>query len=130
MLKDRIIYWSPRLLTIFAIGFISVFALDAFDPKLSLTQQILGFLLHMVPSFLLIAILLYAWKHEKTGGLILILLGICFTPVIFIKNYQHNGNMAISLSIIALVCLPFIIAGVLFLYSHWWHNRQKNDKLF
>jgi len=84
--KSTIVYWLPRILTLAAIGFISIFALDAFDSKLTLTQQILGFLLHMVPSFLLLAILIYAWKHEKTGGLILMLIGIGFAPLIFLKT--------------------------------------------
>ncbi len=125
--KSDIIFWLPRLLTIAAIGFVSIFALDAFDPKLSFMQQILGFLLHMVPSFLLLAILIYAWRHEKIGGLMLMLIGIGFAPLIFYKNYQHNGDIAMSLSIIALVCFPFILAGLLFLYSYWWrHQEEKN----
>jgi hypothetical protein len=54
--SPKVIYWLPRILCILAILFISVFALDAFDPELSIWQQIVGFLIHLIPSFILIAL--------------------------------------------------------------------------
>jgi hypothetical protein len=53
----------PRILSIFAIGFISLFALDSFEHG-TLGEQILAFLLHMIPSLVLTIILAIAWKWE------------------------------------------------------------------
>jgi len=57
-------YWLPRILCILAILFISLFALDSFDPELSLYKQLSGFLMHMIPSFILVALLIVAWKKR------------------------------------------------------------------
>jgi hypothetical protein len=121
----RMVYWAPRVLSILAILFISLFALDAFGPGLSIWQQIGGFLIHMIPSFALSALLIYAWRHEKWGGILFLLIGLIFTPIIFNWNYRMNNSVWISLSIIGMITLPFVVVGVLFL---WHHLIQKKSK--
>jgi hypothetical protein len=64
----KIYYWLPRVLCILAILFISLFALDSFSPELTFWQQIAAFLMHLIPSFILTALLLIAWKWEYIGG--------------------------------------------------------------
>jgi hypothetical protein len=122
-------HWIPRILCILAILFISIFAADAFSPELTWWQQISDFFLHLVPSFILLLILIISWKRELIGGIIFIVIGIIFTPIIFSMNYHNNHSLAISLSIIAAITMPFIIVGVLFLisYFHKRKNRPKNE---
>ena len=79
----KIFHWFPRILGIIAILFISMFALDAFAPGLTLGQQLLDFLIHLIPSFVLLGILLTAWKWEKPGGIIFILIGLILSPLVF-----------------------------------------------
>ncbi|NND10952.1 MAG: hypothetical protein HKN96_07060 [Flavobacteriaceae bacterium] len=117
-------HWLPRILCILAILFISLFALDAFSHGESTWDQILGFLMHLIPSFVLIGILLVAWKWEKIGGIIFILLGLGLSPFIFNHNYAMNNSISMSLGIIALITLPFMVVGILFLVSHY---RKKKD---
>ena len=47
-------HWLPRILCILSILFISMFALDAFAPNLTIWQQITDFLIHLIPSFILL----------------------------------------------------------------------------
>jgi hypothetical protein len=121
----RLVYWAPRVLCILAILFISMFALDAFSPDLSVWQQIGGFLMHMIPSFVLAILLFFAWRHEKWGGIIFLLIGLIFTPIIFNWNYRMNNSVWISLSVIALITIPFVVVGVLFII----HDLMRRKKI-
>jgi len=117
-INSRLIYWLPRIICILAISFVSIFALDAFDPNLTIWQQIQGFAMHLIPSFILLLILLIAWKWELVGGIIFLLIGIGLSPFIYIHNFRMNGSVSISLWIILTITFPFILVGVLFVLGH------------
>jgi hypothetical protein len=117
--RSKILYWAPRILSILAILFVSVFALDAFDPELTFGQQIKGFLIHMIPSFVLLGILILAWKKELIGGIIYIVIGVGLSPFIFKHNYNMNDSIWMSLLVILVITFPFIVAGTLFVISHY-----------
>jgi hypothetical protein len=121
--RSRVVYWIPRVLSILAIVFISIFSLDAFAPNLTIWQQLVGFFIHMIPSFALAALLIYTWKHEKWGGILFLLIGLIFTPIIFNWNYRMNNSVWISLAIITTITLPFVVVGILFL----WHYKMKRE---
>jgi len=118
------IYWSPRILCILAILFISMFAADAFSHGLSLGQQLLAFFMHMIPSFILTIFLIIAWKYEFSGGIIFILTGLGLSPWVFMHNYAMNHSIAMSLGIIAVINLPFVLTGVLFIINHYMKHRD------
>lgn len=121
----RVLYWAPRVLCILAILFISMFALDSFSPDLSMWQKIDGFLIHMTPSFVLAILLFFAWRHEKWGGIIFLLIGLIFTPIIFTGNYRMNNSVWISLSVVALITIPFVVVGILFIiHDLMMHKRR------
>jgi hypothetical protein len=120
-----IIHWAPRLICILAILFVSMFALDAFDPKLTLGQQIMDFLIHLIPSYFLIFFLIVAWKWELIGGLILIAFALGFLPSIFIHNYHMNHSIYMSLVVILIINVPFIIAGALFVLGHFLKRKNQ-----
>ena len=122
----KLLHWLPRILGIIAILFISMFALDAFKPGLTLGQQLLDFLIHLVPSFVLIGILIIAWKWEKIGGTIFILMGLVLSPLVFFHNYRMNESVWMSLGIISLITIPFIIVGALFVLSN--NLKEKKHK--
>ena len=88
----------PRILTIIFILLLSILAFDA--------ENIIGWLIHMIPSFVLIGILIFAWKKPLIGSIAFLVMGIIFT--IFFKTYEDYITFAI-------VSLPlFIIAGLFF----------------
>lgn len=120
---DRFIYWLPRIICILAILFVSMFAMDSFSPDLTVGQQIVGFLIHLIPSFIMIVILVVAWKWERVGGIILLIISLIFSVFVFLINYRRIHSVAGSLGIVAVICFPFVISGILFLMSH--HRRNK-----
>ena len=120
-----LLHWAPRILCIIAILFISLFALDAFDPKLTIWQQIGAFLMHMIPSFVLTVLLIIAWKREYIGGIIFTAIGAVFTPIIFMHNYKMNQSIEMSMTIVIMITVPFIIVGILFIANHFEKKRTK-----
>jgi hypothetical protein len=126
-ISTKLLHWLPRILCILAILFISLFALDAFDPKLTFWEQITGFIIHLIPSFLLMLILLLAWKKELIGGIVFTIIGLGFSPLVFMHNFRMNHSVWMSLSIIALITIPFTIVGILFIMSHYRKKRVLKD---
>ena len=123
MNKTKALYWLPRVLGIIAILFISLFALDAFESGLTFWQQMVAFIMHLIPSFVLLIILLIAWKWEKIGGIIFVLMGLGFTPFVFINNYKMNHSFWMSFGIIVMITFPFILTGILFI-TDFYHSKK------
>lgn len=120
----RVFHWLPRIICILALLFISMFAADSFAPGQTIWQQIGAFLIHLIPSFILLALLIAAWKWEFIGGIIFIIMGLGLSPFIFMLNYNRNHSIGISLLIILMITFPFVIAGILFIVSHQMKNKD------
>jgi prolipoprotein diacylglyceryltransferase len=115
----QFIYWTPRILGILMILFLSMFALDSFAPNLSLWQQIGAFLIHLIPSYILVAALAVAWKWEKLGGWLFTVIGVVFSIAVFLLNLNRNHFSAgQSMLTTLIVAVPFIVVGILFLVSY------------
>jgi hypothetical protein len=123
MTKTDIVHWTPRILCILAILFISMFALDSFDPKLTIWQQMGEFLIHLIPTYVLVAFLIIAWKWELAGGIIFMATGFGLSPFIFNMNYHMNHSVFMSLGIILMINFPFILTGALFILSHFLKKK-------
>lgn len=122
----KILHWIPRIICILAILFISMFAVDSFAPKLNFWQQIIGFLIHLIPSFVLLSILIISWKWEFIGGIIFTVIGLGLSPFIFKLNYNMNHSIGMSLGVIMMITFPFVVVGILFIINHY---VKKNNLL-
>ena len=120
----RLIHWLPRIICILAILFVSLFAADSFQPGLSIWQQIGAFLIHLIPSFILIGLLIIAWNWEYIGGIIFAVVGLGLSPFVFIMNFRMNHSVWMSLVVILSITIPFIIVGVLFIVSHFLKKKN------
>ncbi len=120
----RLFHWLPRIICILAILFVSLFAADSFAPGLTIWQQLGGFLMHLIPSFILLASLIVAWKWERIGGIIFMAIGLGLSPFIFMLNYNRNHSIGMSLFIILTITIPFFVVGILFIISH--NIKKKN----
>ncbi|TNF42761.1 MAG: hypothetical protein EP310_05565 [Bacteroidetes bacterium] len=111
---NKAIYWTPRILTIVFILFLALFALDSFEGDQSIIKKAGGFFIHLIPNFILILILVVAWKHEWVGTLAFTLIGIAYI-------FMFWGRFPVA--------TYFIISGPLFLIAvlFWlnWMNRKK-----
>ena len=74
----RLLYWLPRVLTILFALFISIFALDVFDEGYSVGETIIALFMHLVPTFIVVIVLLIAWRWERIGAALFIALALLF----------------------------------------------------
>lgn len=126
--SSRIIQWTPRILCILAILFISLFALDSFSSERTFWQNAAAFLMHLIPTFVLLAVLIVAWKWEKAGGIILTIVAVALGIFAFNINYnQRHFTLMQSIINVSILCLPFILAGVLFIVSHYSKKKGLSD---
>jgi len=114
------IYWTPRILSILFVVFIGLFSLDVISPELSNGEIIQGLLMHNIPTFALIIILVIAWKFEIVGGIVFIIGGIAY--IIMVLQGEVPGYIAISWSLT--IAGPAILIGILFLLN--WHLKRKS----
>ena len=122
--KIKIMHWTPRILCILAILFLEMFALDSFDSRFTPRQQLVAFLMHSIPSIVLLIIFFLAWKKELIGGIIFILIGAGFSPLIYIHNYEMNNSVWTSLFIVLALNFPFVLTGGLFIISNILKKKE------
>ena len=115
----KILHWAPRIIGMLAIVFVSSFAADSFASEQTFSQQVSDFLMHLIPSFVLLGILIISWRWEFAGGILFTGVGIGLTPFIFLRNYHLNHSVGVSLGIVMAITFPFIVAGVLFIASYF-----------
>lgn len=96
-MKKNDFFWVPRILAILFILFVSSFALDVFE----LPQWYWALFIHLIPSYILIALIVIAWKKEKWGGGLFILTGL----------------LSLGLLQSTIIAIPCFIIGVLFLIA-------------
>lgn len=113
-IMDKLIYFAPRIMGILAIAFISIFALDAFEPGKPLADSLLDFSIHLIPSALLAIAIAIAWRFERFGGVMFIAVGL--VPFVPWRGLELQY---------VLVGGPFLTTGALFLLSYWWRTRRK-----
>lgn len=103
--------WAPRILTILFAIFISFFAFDVFGQGTGFWKTLLALMMHLIPTFLLVIILIFSWKRPWIGGISFILLGIAY-----IIWSSHAGRGA------SFVYIILFIVSILFLAS--WLLRK------
>ncbi len=97
-------YWLPRILGIAMILFISLFATDVFSEGYGFWEMMLALFMHLIPTFILIAILIFSWKMPHIGGWAYIILGLAY---IIMANNQHWLAWL-------LISGPLFLIGILF----------------
>lgn len=103
MKNTQLFYWLPRVLAVVFILCISFFALDSFGTGEPWYMNLLGFLIHLIPSYVLVIALIFAWKHEAVGGIVFLVL---YIGALFFFRFEMVGILIFS---------PLILIGVLFI---------------
>ncbi len=103
MKKDNI----PKIASLIYICFISIFALDVFDANYSLKQQLIGLVIHLIPTFGFILLFIISLYKRQYGGILFIVASFLFTLVF--QTYQ-------SLTTLVLLSGPPLLIGVMFLH--------------
>ena len=74
----RFLYWMPRVMCIAFAVFVSVFALDVFSGHGGLAETLFAFMMHMIPTAIILSILAVAWRREWIGGVLFLGLAVLY----------------------------------------------------
>ena len=108
-----VLFWTPRVLGILFALFLSLFSLDVFDMELELWETLLAWLIHSIPSIVLLIALVLAWKWEWIGALIFF--GWSILYLIAFRDQGLGAYLLIS-------GLPAFV-GLLFLLGWIWRKQ-------
>ncbi len=117
---NKVMFWTPRLLSCLFILFLMLFSLDIFESGLGFWGTILGLIMHNIPALILIAVLIVSWKHELVGVISFGLAGLLYIILLLI-NPKLEWYM-LSWSII--ISGPAFLISGLFLMG--WYKKRKN----
>jgi len=110
----RLLCWLARAAGLASIAFISLFALDVFQPGAPLGPALVAFAIHLMPSIFLAGVLLVAWFWPLVGGAMF--LGVALVPLLLLSN---------ALWVNAMLAAPFALTGGLFLVCGIaWRRRR------
>ncbi len=110
-------FWLPRILAIGFAVFISLFAFDTFGTGNGFWPELLGFLMHLVPVYALVAILLLAWRWELIGTFAYPALAVAYA--VWQWGNQHW-------SAYVAICTPLVLIGFLFFIG--WTRKKKQER--
>ena len=110
----RLLHWTPRVLALLFIAFLALFALDVFGAGYSPWETFVALTMHLLPNFILIAVVILAWRWPWVGG-------IAFLG--FAAWYLAAFGGAFDWSVYVLLAgIPALI-GVLYLVD-WFVRRR------
>jgi hypothetical protein len=74
----RALFWTPRILSIAYIAFISIFAFDVFGEEHGAWRILTALVVHLIPSIVLTAGLVLAWRWEWIGAAVFAVAGALY----------------------------------------------------
>ena len=117
---NRFIYWTPRILSFVFAAFLTIFSFDVFDEATGFWQTALALFLHNIPSLILIAVAIIAWKHELVGSVAFGMFALLYCISAFVRAETYM----IALSWIGIIGVPAILTAVLFYLN--WKKKESN----
>ncbi len=126
-IKRDWIFWTPRIVSIAFILFLTIFSLDVFEGTSGFWQIVLALLMHNLPSIVLLIVLLISWRHEIVGGIIFILAGALYTIISIVRLIISSPIEWYMLSWSLIIAGPAVFIGVLFLIG-WLRKRKKGKR--
>jgi hypothetical protein len=107
-----VFFWAPRLLTILFALFLSVFALDVFAEAKGFVQTLTDLVRHLMPTFLVVVLLAFAWRWDLIGVIAFAGLAIAYIVLMW-GRFPWVTYAAIS--------GPLLLMSLLFWFS--WRQR-------
>jgi hypothetical protein len=108
-----LLFWTPRILGILFVVFISLFSLDVFETGAGFLATLVGFIIHNIPSLVLIAALVIGWRWEWTGA------AVFFAFALWLLIINFHGDWLVGL---VFAGVPLLV-GALFLLGWIWRKK-------
>jgi lysylphosphatidylglycerol synthetase-like protein (DUF2156 family) len=118
--SKRVLYWAPRALSILFIAFLGLFALDVFGAGYGFRETLLALTMHLIPNFVLIAVVALAWRWEWTGAALFSIAGVLHAMLMW---QRPNPTATKIMTILPMETIVFVLAAL------WLANWIKRDEL-
>jgi len=112
----RLLYWSPRILSIGFAIFLSLFALDVFSEFHGFWLIAAALAIHLIPTLIVLVVLIAAWKWEWLGAVLFAGVGVYYALHMLLR---HLSNWPAVLGI----SLPLLVIATLFL-ANWMEGPK------
>jgi hypothetical protein len=99
MWVKRVLFWTPRILTMLFILLLSLLSLDVVGVGYSFGETLIAFLMHMIPTFIVAIALALAWRRAWLGAMLFGLL----TALALVFFGIESWIIALILLVIALL---------------------------
>ncbi|MFA4932211.1 MAG: hypothetical protein WC625_04865 [Caldisericia bacterium] len=106
--------WIARILMVAFILFLTMFSLDVFSMEGTLFEQLGGFVMHSIPSLILVAVLLVSWRNPLLTGIL-----VLASAVAFALHWRLRGIVEF-----ATIILPLVVVGILFVTAHFVSRKR------
>lgn len=106
----KIIHWAPRLAALLIIFFVGLFSLDVFGTGAPPLEVLAAFLMHNLPSLVMLVLLAFAWKRPVVGFVAFLMAAAAFAAL-FVRDLYALPNLL-------LFVLPILLVASLF-YADW-----------
>jgi len=119
----RVLFWAPRTLSIAFIAFLSLFAFDVFGAGAGFWKTLLALTIHLLPSFVLIAVVILAWRREWIGAVLFAAAGMLHVILVLRRPLLP----ATKLNWILIIAGPAFVVAALFL-ANWLKRGELHAK--
>jgi hypothetical protein len=106
----KIIHRAPRVAALLIIFFVGLFSLDVFGTGAPPLEVLVGFVMHNLPSLVMLVLLIFAWKRPVVGFVAFLIAAAAFT-FFFVRDLYALPNLV-------LFVLPILLVASLF-YADW-----------
>jgi hypothetical protein len=106
----KIIHWAPRVAALLIIFFIGLFSLDVFGTGAPPLEVLGAFVMHNLPSLVMLVLLVFAWKRPVVGFVAFLIAATAFAAL-FVRDIYSLPNLL-------LFVLPILLVASLF-YADW-----------
>lgn len=119
----KILYLSPRILSILYICFLTLFSLDVFEPGMSAGEVALGLFMHNIPSIIMIVLLVIAWRKEIVGAVGYFCAGLLYIGFLIFNAVNSGLQWHLVILWIIIIAVPALLIGILF-FINWEKIKQ------
>ncbi|HUA16877.1 MAG TPA: hypothetical protein VMG31_16405 [Verrucomicrobiae bacterium] len=119
----RTLFWAPRVLAVAYVAFLSVFALDVFGDEHGFWRILGALLVHLIPTFVLTAGLILAWKWEWVGTMLFAAAGVLYIGLVLPRPVPAATKM----NWILFIAGPTLLIAALFLAA-WLKRNELHPK--
>lgn len=106
------LFLAPRILAILYALFLGLFALDVFSDTHGLLETVAALALHLLPTFLIILVVVLAWRRDLVGVVVFAGLAVAYVVWMWRRFPLHTY---------VVMCTPLLLVSFLFLLS--WRQR-------